>query len=146
MSGVLGTPHHPHRGTRERTCKGQHLNTSVVAKGSRRDDTVLDGVGCPSTCNQSAAVPRTRSSRTHTNGQSTKHLKACAKNHGPSIRDRSRRHAGGPGIGDIIGTVIVCIEHSEEGTNDEDIGVLVENRHVGNGWTALTAAVDGDLE
>ena len=127
MGRVSRAPHHPGRGTGERTCKGEHLDTGVASEGLEGDDAVLDRVG---------------GSRSYKHG--TEDLENGAENHRLAIRDGTGGDRGGPSVGDIVcgseefrparlcrltSTVVVRVEEGEEGTNREDIVVLAQHGH-----------------
>lgn len=106
-------PHDPGRGTGESAGEGQHLDAGITPEGVGRDNTVLDGFGGSGTDRDSAD-----------------HLKNGTQDHGLAVGDGSRGHTGSPGVGDIVGTVVVGIEHGEHGANGKNVGVLCHD-HVG---------------
>jgi hypothetical protein len=107
---VAGTPHDPGRGSGKSASEGEHLHTGVPLEGGVRDNAVLDGI---------------RSSCTDSDG--AEHLEDGAEDHGLSVRDGSRGDTGGPGVCDIVGTVVVGVQQGKEGAYGENIGVLVEH-------------------
>lgn len=82
---VTSAPHDPRSSTGGGTGEGEQLDTGVVAEGSERNDTVLDGGG-----------------GTGTDSQSAGHLKDQAEDHGPSVGDGPGGDTGSPGVGDIV--------------------------------------------
>lgn len=116
MSGMPGAPHNPGRGTSERTGECKHLDSSVTLERCTRNDTVLDGFGGASS-----------------DSDGSNHLKDSTEDHGLAIGDGSRGNTGGPGVGNIVGTVVESIEKGKEGAYGEDIVVLREHGHL-DGW------------
>lgn len=115
MSRVTSAPHDPGRGASQSAGECQHLDSSVSSESCRRDDTVFDGVG-----------------RTSTDGQSTEELEDESTDHGALVADGTRGHRCGPGISDIVGTVVVGIQHGEECANGEDVVILRKHGHGGD--------------
>lgn len=115
VSVVSCTPHDPGGCTGRRASKGQELNTCIVFEGRNWDDTVLDGGGSSST-----------------DSEGTGHFENQAKKHSLAVGDGARRDAGRPGVGNIVGTIVVCLEEGKECADGEDVGVFFENWHLGD--------------
>lgn len=121
VSRVASAPHDPGGSGSKRASEGKHLNTGIAVEGVVRNDAVLDRVG--SSC---------------ADCDGTEEFEDGAEDHGLSVGDGPRGDRGGPGVGYIVGAVVVGIQHGKEGADGEDIGVLVELRHVGDDrWSLL---------
>ena len=114
---VLSAPHDPGRGGCKSAGESQHLNADIAIEGVDGNDAVLDCVG-----------------GTSTNGDSSEEFEDGAENHGLPVGDRPGRDTGSPGVGYIVGAVVVCIEHGKARADGEDVGV----RHVVDDlWSVL---------
>ncbi len=82
---VARAPHDPGSGTGRGAGEGEELDTGIVAEGVAGNDTVLDGRGRPGA-----------------HGEGARQLEYDAEHHGLAVRHGARRHAGGPGVGDIV--------------------------------------------
>ena len=108
---MTGAPHHPAGSTSQRTGEGQHLDAGIVAEGLDGDDLVLDRVCRASTDSEGTeefklgVCQSTPSNVCRYSGGSY----ACSKDHSPSVGDGAGRDTGSPSVGDIVGTVVVCI-------------------------------------
>ena len=108
VSRVSGTPHDPGRSTSGRTSKCKQLHSSVSLEGLDWNNTVLD-----------------RRSSPGTDGQGTGHFEYQTQNHGLLVCDGAGRDTRGPGVGDIVGTIVVRLKQCEERANGKDVGVLL---------------------
>ena len=125
---MASAPHNPRGGGGESTGESQHLNTGIAFEGTVGNDTVLDRVGC-----------------TGSDGDSSKKFEACAKDHGLSVGDTPGGNTGGPGVGDIVGTVVVGIQHGKESANGEDVGVFGEHHIDDDLWSMEVGDGEFDL-
>lgn len=107
---VPGAPHDPGSGTSRSTGEGEKLNTGVAIKGGERDDATLDGAG-----------------GTGTDSQSTGQLEDETADHGPAVGDGAGGDRSGPGVGDIVGAIVVSLKKGEASADGKDVSVLGEN-------------------
>ena len=114
VSRVACAPHDPDGSTCEGASESQHLDRGVVLEALVGDDAVLDGLCC--SC---------------TDGDGSHHFEYGAEDHGLAVGDGTGGHAGGPGVGDIVGTVVVGIEQGKEGADGEDVRVFGEHHDGG---------------
>lgn len=117
MSRVFGAPHDPGRGGCKGTSEGEHLNASVVVEGAVGDDAVLNRVG-----------------GTGADSDGAEQFEDGAKDHGLPVGDGPGRDTGGPGVGHIVGAVVVGIEHGEARADGENVGVRHFNDDL---WSVL---------
>jgi hypothetical protein len=127
VSRVASAPHNPGGGGSESTGESQHLDAGVAFEGTVWNDTVLDRVGGAGS-----------------DGDGSKEFEACAKDHGLSVGDTPGGDTGGPSVGNIVGTVIVGIQHSKEGANGENVGVLREHHLSDDLWSMDVG--DGEID
>ena len=118
VSRVASAPHDPGRGGSESTCESQHLNAGVAFECTVGNDAVLDRVG-----------------GTGSDCDGSEKFEACAKDHGLSVGDTPGGDTSGPGVGDIVGTVVVGVQHGKESANDEDVGVFGEHHLDDDLWS-----------
>ena len=128
MSRVASAPHNPRGGGSESTGESQHLNAGVAFEGTIGNETVLDRVGS-----------------TGSDSNRSEKFEACAKDHGLSVGDTPGRDTSGPGVGDIVGTVVVGIQHGKESANGEDVGVFGEHHLEDDLWSMEIGGDWGDL-